>query len=139
MQSPHKAVTTNAVSTKGAFTNYACIFWHFLTTYIKDFSKEGVFFSRLLLWFQSHRKNPEKNSHSIEKSLTYIPCLYFLCRKLHVFLTIYPPLYANVICESFQTLILAQVQILGGFLLQLSHYTVFLLNLSLKRSRYHPY
>ena len=31
---------------------------------------------------------------------TYVPCLHFLCSKLHVFLTTYPPLSANVICES---------------------------------------
>ena len=47
---------------KGAFTNYVCIFWHFLTT--------------------------------------YVPSLHFLCSKLFIFLTTYPPLSANVICES---------------------------------------
>ena len=31
---------------------------------------------------------------------TYLPSLYFLCSKLHVFLTTYSPLSANVICES---------------------------------------
>ena len=31
---------------------------------------------------------------------TYVPSLHFLCSKLHVFLTTYPPLSANVICES---------------------------------------
>ena len=31
---------------------------------------------------------------------TYVPSLYFLCSKLQVFLTTYPPLSANVICES---------------------------------------
>ena len=45
---------------KGAFTNYVCIFWHFLTT--------------------------------------YVPSLHFLCSKLHVFLTTYPPVTANIIC-----------------------------------------
>ena len=47
---------------KGAFTNYVCIFWHFLTS--------------------------------------YVPSLHFLCSKLHVFMTTYEPLSANVICES---------------------------------------
>ena len=31
---------------------------------------------------------------------TYVPSLHFLCSKLHDFLTTYPPLSANVICES---------------------------------------
>ena len=46
---------------KGPFTNYVCIFWHFLTK--------------------------------------YVPSLHFLCSKLFIFLTTYPPLSANVICE----------------------------------------
>ena len=50
---------------QGAFTNYVCIFWHFLTT--------------------------------------YVPGLHFLCSKLQVFLTTYPPLSANIICESSLT------------------------------------
>ena len=47
---------------RGAFTNYICIFWHFLTM--------------------------------------YVPSLHFLCSKLLIFLTTYPSLGANVICES---------------------------------------
>ena len=31
---------------------------------------------------------------------TYVPSLHFLCSKLHAFLITYPPLSANVICES---------------------------------------
>ena len=31
---------------------------------------------------------------------TYVPCLHFLCIKLPIFLTTYPPLSGNIICES---------------------------------------
>ena len=48
--------------TKGPFTNYICIFWHFLTT--------------------------------------YLPSLHFLFSKFSIFLTTYPLLNANVICEG---------------------------------------
>ena len=41
---------------------------------------------------------------------TYVPSLYFLCSKLQVFLTTYPPLSANVICESS----LSTLKCLGG-------------------------
>ena len=30
----------------------------------------------------------------------YVPSLHFLCSKIHVFLTTYPPVHANVIFES---------------------------------------
>ena len=33
------------------------------------FSMEGIFFSRLLLWYESNRKSKEKRTLSIEKNL----------------------------------------------------------------------
>ena len=46
---------------------------------------------------------------------TYTPSLHFLCSKLHVFLTTYPPLSAKVICES-SPIYYARKSVSNGFL-----------------------